>query len=138
MILEEIRNIKSEKSDLRKFGLIVGIVLGVLGGLLWWRGKDTWLIFIYISGALIILGLALPRILRPLQKAWMTLAVIMGWFMTRVILSILFYLVFTSIGLFSKLFGKQFLDLKYNNGRESYWIKREPRPFNKSNYEKQF
>jgi hypothetical protein len=74
----------------------------------------------------------------PLQKAWMTLAVIMGWFMTKFILGILFYLVFTGIGAGSRLFGKQFLDLKRDNSRKSYWRYRKSEPFNKKQYERQF
>ncbi len=138
MLIEEIKNIKSGKSDLRKFGITIGIVLGILGGLLWWRGKDTYSYFLILSVAFILCGLALPTLLKPLQKAWMTLAVIMGWFMTRVILSILFYFVFTPIGLIPRLLGKQFIDLRIDNSKESYWIYRKPKEFNKSDYEKQF
>src|SRR4030066_1403615 len=112
MLIEEIKNIKSEKKDLRNFGITIGIALGVLAGLLWWKGKDTYTVFTILSFVFIIFGLALPSLLKPLQKAWMTLAVILGWFMTRLILSILFYFVFTGIGLGGRLFGKQFLNLK--------------------------
>lgn len=138
MLLEEIKDIKSEKKDLRNFGLVIGIALGLLSGLLWWKGRDTYSIFAIIASAFILLGLLLPSVLKPLQKAWMTLAVIMGWIMTRIILGILFYLVFTGIGGISRLFGKQFLDLKIDPSIKSYWIKREPKISNKSDYEKQF
>ena len=138
MLLEEIKDIKSEKSDLRKFGITIGIVLGILGGLLWWKGKDTYNIFIILSLALIFFGLVLPAALKPLQKVWMTFAVILGWFMTRVILSVLFYLVFTFIGGFSRLFGKKFLDLKMDNSQKSYWISRENKSLDRSDYERQF
>ncbi len=138
MFLEEIKAIKSEKKDLRNFGLTIGIALGVLAGLLWWKEKDTYTIFIILSLAFIFFGLALPTLLRPLQKAWMTLAVILGWFMTRVILSILFYFVFTGIGLSSRLFGKQFLNLKMDHTKKSYWIYRKSASFDKEKYEKQF
>lgn len=138
MLLEEIKNIKSEKKDLRNFGLIIGIALGLLAGLLWWKGRDAYLIFAIIALAFILVGLLSPSVLKPLQKAWMTLAVIMGWIMTRMILSILFYLVFTVIGGMGRLFGKQFLDLKIAPSINSYWIKRESKSFDKSGYEKQF
>jgi hypothetical protein len=138
MILEEIRNIKSEKSDLRKFGITIGIALGLLGGLLWWKGKDTYIIFEIIASIFILLGLALPVLLKPLQKAWMTLAVILGWFMTRVILSILFYLVFSAIGLGARLLGKGFLDLKMDDSKNSYWIKRPRKKFQRDDYERQY
>lgn len=138
MLLEEIKNIKSDKRDLRNFGLTIGIALGLLSAVLWWKGKDTYTIFIYISLAFIILGLVLPRILKPLQIAWMTFAVILGWFMTRLILSVLFYVVFTGIRLLSRLFGKKFLDLKIDKSKTSYWQYRESQPFDKNNYERQF
>ena len=41
MILEEIKNIKSEKKDLRDFGIVMGIAFGLLAGAHWWKGKDT-------------------------------------------------------------------------------------------------
>jgi small basic protein len=138
LLLEEIRNIKSEKSDLRKFGITIGIVLCLLSGLLWWKGRDTYLIFSVIAAAFLLTGIVVPAILKPLQKVWMTIAVVMGWFMTRVILSVLFYVVFTSIGIMSRLLGKKFLDIDFREKKESYWIKRESGLFDKSRYEKQF
>jgi hypothetical protein len=138
MLLEEIKNIKSEKSDLRKFGITIGVVLGLLGGLLWWREKDYYTYFLVFSSVFIIAGLIFPVLLRPIQKAWMTLAVVLGWFMTRVILGILFYLVFTSIAFIARLFGKQFLDFDIDNSKKSYWINRELKSFDKNRYEKQF
>lgn len=138
MLLEEIKNIKSGKSELRKFGITIGIVLGLLGGLLLWREKDNYTYFLLLSTVFIFLGLVLPILLKPIQKAWMTFAVILGWFMTRLILSILFYVVFTSIGLILRLFGKQFLDLKMDNSKKSYWNYRKTGEFKKSDYERQF
>ncbi len=138
MLIEEIKNIKSEKSDLRKFGITVGLVIGILGGLLWWRGKEFYNYFFIISIALIISGLLVPKLLLPIQKTWMTIALVIGWFMTRLILSILFYLVVTPIGLVAKLLGKEFLELKIDKSRKSYWIYREERPFDKKDYERQF
>jgi hypothetical protein len=138
MLIEEIKNIKSEKSDLRKFGVTVGIVVGALGGLLLWRGRESYIYFLIVSFILIVSGLLIPRLLLPIQKAWMTFAVIMGWFMTRVILSILFYLVFTPISLMARVLGKQFLELKIDKSRDSYWIYRKEKPFDKKDYERQF
>ncbi len=138
MLLEEIRNIKSEKRDIRNFGITFGVLLGLLGGVLWWKGKDTYSLFLILSCAFFFLGFILPGVLKPLQKAWMAFAVVLGFFMTKVILSILFYLIFTAIGLGGRLFGKQFLNLKMDRSQTSYWIKRKSLPFNKAHYERQF
>lgn len=138
MLLEEIKNIKSEKKDLKDFGLVMCAALAILGGALWYKEKDTYTIFLSIAAVFGVLGLVLPSLLRPLQKAWMVFAVIMGFIMTRLILSILFYFVFTAIGLGGRLFGKQFLNLKMDRSQTSYWIKRKSQPFDKTHYERQF
>lgn len=138
MIAEEIRNIKSGKSDLRKFGISVGIVLSLLGGLFLWREKSYYFYFFILSATLIFPGLAAPTILKPIHKAWMTLAVLLGWLMTRLILIVLFYLIVTPISCLAKLFGEQFLDLKFNKDANSYWIPRKTEKFQRSDYERQF
>ncbi|MEW6601051.1 MAG: SxtJ family membrane protein [Nitrospirota bacterium] len=138
MLLEEIKNIKSEKNDLRNFGITFGVVLGLLAGALWWKGRDTYPIFIILSFLFFFFGLVLPNLLKPLQKAWMSFAVVLGFFMTNLILGILFYLVFTLIGVVSRLFGKQFLSLKKDRSIQSFWYYRKNKPFNKNDYENQF
>jgi hypothetical protein len=55
-----------------------------------------------------------------------------------VILSVLFYLVVTPIGLLGRLFGKGFLDLKFNRNVDSYWIPKAKVKLEKSDYERQF
>lgn len=138
MITEEIKNIKSSKKELRKFGITMGIVLALFSGFIWWRGKDYYIYFLGFSAAFFLFGLAIPSLLKPIHKFWMGLAVLMSWFMTRVILSILFYLGITPMSFLAKLFGKDFLGLKFgNNINSSYWIPKE-KVKNKSDYERQF
>jgi len=138
MFLEEIKAIKSEKRDLRNFGIALSVFMLILGLWGWYRGKDTYTTFFVISAASMILGLTVPIVLKPIQKAAMTFAVIMGWFMTRLILGMLFFIVFTFIGLISRILGKKFLDLKMDRSRQSYWIHRNSRPFDTKDYERQF
>ncbi len=138
MLIEEIKNIKSGKKELRKFGITVGIVSGLLGGLFLWRGKDYYTYFLILSTVFISLGLGLPILLGTIQRIWMTLAVIIGWFMTRVILSVLFYIVVTPIGLLTRLLGKDFLDTKFNRNANSYWIPGKETKPRERNYENQF
>jgi hypothetical protein len=68
----------------------------------------------------------------------MTLAVIMGWFMTRVILTILFFLVVTPIGIVARIAGKRFLGAPPAPGTESHWHRRGEEAVDPSHYERQF
>ena len=137
-MLEEIKKIKSKKSDLRNFGITVGIILLVISGFLFWKEKESVQIFLAIGISLFFTAIALPSALKPVYWIWMIFAIILGWFMTRVILSLLFYVVFTSIGLTLRFFGKQFLELRWDKSKESYWNFRTNEQQQNRNYEKQF
>ena len=138
MVIEEIKKIKSGKRELRQFGITISLVLVILGSWLWWREKEVEKTLFIIAILLLSLSFLFPRILIPLHKLWMTLAVLLGWLMTRIILIILFYLVVTPIGLFAKLCGKDFLNRKFDREAQSYWIPRKPSPPDKKNYQNQF
>ena len=135
-MIEEIKNIKSKKSDLRKFGIIVGIVLLIIAGFFFLKEKESFQLFLTIGTVLFVTGIVIPFTLKPIYWVWMVFSTILGWFMTRVILSLLFYVVFTPIGLIARLFGKQFLGLKMDHSKQSYWNMKTVET--SKNYEKQF
>ena len=138
MIIEEIKSIRSGKKELRQFGIIIGIACGLLGVLLWWRGKTYYSYSFIIAAAFFFLGFTLPAALKPFHKVWMTISILMGWLMTRVILIILFYGILTPIGLIGRLCGKDFLDIKLNKKAPSYWVLRGKQEHDKKSYEQQF
>ena len=136
-MFEELNSIKSSRKDLKNFGVTIGFILLMIGAFLFVREKDS---FIYFSSiGLIFIGLSIitPTVLKPAYKIWMTFAVIIGWVMTRVILSVLFYLIISTIGIFARLVGKDFLNLKSKN-TESYWNIRNKEYELNQDYEKQF
>ena len=137
-MIEEIKNIKSEKSDLRKFGITVGLILMIVSGFLFWKEKESFQILITSGAILLILGVTIPVILKYIYWVWMIFATIIGWIMTRVILSLMFYAIITPIGFILRLFGKQFIELSWNKTESTYWKYRSNCIFEKENYEKQF
>lgn len=138
IMIEEIKNIKSGNRDIRKFGITIGLFLFVIAGFLYWRGKESFDILLILGTALFGLGLLLPMILKPVYWLWMVLSIVLGWIMTRVILSLLFYLVITPIGLISRIFGHSFLDLQWDRSKTSYWNYRDQRQQSAEEYEQQF
>ena len=137
-MFEEIKNIKSEKSDIRNFGITLGIILLLISGFLFWKEKESYQIFSGIGITLSLIAIAIPSVLKPVYWMWMIFGIILGWFMTRVILSLLFYIIITPIGLTLRLFGKQFLELRWDKSKESYWNFRTNEHLKKENYENQF
>ena len=136
-MIDEIKNIKLVKKDLKNFGFIIGIILLLCGLFLLYKRIDY---FVYVVSAGLIflsLGLTAPRILKPIYKLWMTFAVIIGWIVTRLILIVLFYSVITGIAILTRIIGKDFLNLKINN-KKSYWNNRDSVHELNQDYEKQF
>jgi len=115
---------RAEGRRLRAFGLTVGGALIVLAAFLLWKQRPAWPYAGGLGALGILLGLALPRWLRPVERVWMKVARVMGWVMTRVILTLVFFLVFTPIGLGMRLFGRDPLSLSIDRRAASYWIPR--------------
>ena len=67
----------------------------------------------------------------------MIFATIMGWLMTRFILSLLFYGLITPISLIARLMGKKFIYLRWDKINNSYWNYRSNKVQN-VDYEKQY
>ena len=123
-ILEEIKEIQSSKKELREFGLTLGIIFAVLGGWGFWRHKPHVEYFLALSAALLVLAFAAPAFLKPFQKIWMSLALLMGWVMSRVILSVLFYGILTPLSLALHLSGKELLQKKWREKKDTFWVNR--------------
>ena len=137
-MFEEIKNIKTGKKDIRSFSVTFAIIFLIIAGFLYYQEKDSFQLFIYLAGSFSFSGIILPIVLKPAYMIWMIFAVILGWFMTRVILSLLFYLIITPIGLFLRILGKDLLGLKEEKNQKSYWNMRNSEKEQKQNYEKQF
>lgn len=137
-MLEEIKLIKTENKDLRSFGITFGIIFLIIAGFLFYIENESFRLFIVISSAFIIFGFLIPIILKPICIVWMSFAIILGWFMTRFILSLLFYLIVTPIGLITRVLGKDFLELKKEASNGSYWNQRGSSFEKNQSYDKQF
>ena len=116
-----------ERKTLRQFAglwLLFFGGLAVLQGLV--RGNMT-LAAVFAALALTIgpLGLIWPLLLRPIFVGWMILAFPIGWTVSQLILGVMFYGLFTPIGLFFRLIGRDALNRKRRPELETYW---EPKP----------
>jgi hypothetical protein len=88
-----------------------------------------------VGGILLLSGIFIPKNLKDIYKVWMGFAFGLGWIVSRIILTILFVFILTPLGLFAKLFGKEFLDLNFNKEKSSYWI---PKKEEEADYEKMY
>jgi membrane associated rhomboid family serine protease len=138
-ILMDIKRIKSGRKELKEFGLTIGVILSILGAIAFWRGKGSYPYLLASAAVFALSGALLPQVLKPLQKTWMTVSVILGFFVTGALLIFVFYAVITPVGLIARMFGKNIMDEYMDKGAESYWVERPVAPKNgTTGYENQY
>ncbi len=128
------------KKDIRTFGIGLAVILAVVASISFYRhGQSLKLWWLYgISVVVLPLALFAPNVLKPVYKVFMKVGHVVGNFNTKILLALIYYLLFTPIGLLSRLFGNDLLDTKLEPQAESYWIKREVKEITQEEYEKQF
>jgi hypothetical protein len=137
-IRNEIRAIDISPKAIRNFGITFFVVLLAVGAFLVFKDHQEGY-WVMVAGLVFIgLGIWLPAALKGPYRAWMGFAVVLGFFMSRIILCILFYFVITPTGLVMRVFGKDILNEKWDKGASSYWIKRDQTASNKEKYNKMF
>ncbi len=124
----------SDKKELRRSGLTASFVLCIWTGVLFWRGKDFYFVFLVFSMVFLFFGALYPMALKPLHKILTKLITTIGQGITFFLLGALFYLMITPLALIAKFFNKKFLDLRFRDDSESFWIE-EKKVFDKSDYE---
>ena len=118
-----------EVKQFRSFGFIVGVGFGLLA--LWptvFRNEHPRLVILILAGLLLLLALLLPRSLRPAYRVWMALGHVLGWVNTKIIFSVIYYLLFTPVGLVMRLLGKDPMQRKFEPDIDTYRVIRQPRP----------
>lgn len=115
-----------EGSSDRSFGVVFAVVFLIIalfpllhaGAVRWWS--------VGVSAAFAVVAFTVPSILAVPNRLWMKFGLLLAKIVSPIALGILFYLVFTPIGLVMRMAGKDPLRLKADPNAKSYWIDREP------------
>ena len=134
-----LRRLDQSTSALRKFSLVMAAFLFLLAGGSFFIGdhpkRSLW--FSVIGLLILAIGLLAPKSLRLFHTLWMALALSIGYFMSRLLLTIVFFLVLTPTGLLLRLLRKDLLDERIT-GQKSYWKRRETNRDGLEHIERQF
>jgi hypothetical protein len=124
----------------RQFGVTIGLALAVLSGWLFWRGfaPAATVPLAGVGALLVALGAGYPRALVYPNRAWMAFSEALSWVVTRVILAVLFYLVFAPLGGWRRARGWDPLNRRAPADRKSFWQPYSDRQADARHYEKMF
>src|SRR5438093_1623729 len=107
-----------------------GITFSVMGAILaLWPLLDNeaprWLL-LGVVAALAAVSVTVPQILRPLNRIWLQIGLLLHRIVSPIILGIVFYGLLTPLGLAMRSVGKNPLRLHFEKDAPSYWIHRRP------------
>ena len=113
------------KENNKGFGLLFFAVFLIIG--LWPtinNGDSPSIIFFLFASIFLILGLINSKILTPLNKAWVKFGEFLGRIIAPIVMAIVYFVVLTPLSIIAKIFGRDFLKVKFSKNSKSYWIKR--------------
>ena len=119
--MSKINDIKISSN--RSFGIVFFIFFLIIALYPLLNNQNIRLWSLIISMVFLILGLLNSNLLRPLNKIWFRFGLLLGKVVSPLIMSIIFFLVVTPIGIFMKVLGKDLINLKFNN-KKTYWIEK--------------
>jgi hypothetical protein len=127
-----LKNIKISSN--RNFGVVFFIFFMIISLFPLLKDGNVRVWSVVVAIIFLILGLLNSSVLSPLNKIWFKFGILLGKFISPIIMGVVFFIVVTPTSLLIRLFGKDILNLKKNN-KKSYWIEKSP---NKSKMKNQF
>ena len=125
---------KIKVSSNKSFGIVFSIFFLLISVYPLLNSDPIYYWSLFISFIFLVLGLMNSKILSPLNLLWFKFGILLGKIVSPVVMGIIFFLVVTPISIILKIFGKDVLNLKFNNNK-TYWIEKNGP---KSNMKKQF
>jgi hypothetical protein len=130
---------KAVEQQERRFGAIGFVFFAALASLAHWRGHAAAsYIFAVASFLFFVIRFVVPALLHRVYTGWMAVVGVIGKINTYILLSVVFFVIFTPAGLLMRLFGKDKMQRRYDPGAASYWIPIEDKPLDKKRYEQRF
>ena len=125
---------KIKVSSNKSFGIVFSIFFLFISIYLFLNEYPTYYLSLFVSVIFLLLGLMNSKILSPLNLLWFKFGLLLGKIVSPFVMGIIFFVVVTPISILLKIFGKDVLNLKFNNNK-TYWIEKNGP---KSNMKKQF
>lgn len=133
----ELGRLDVSPGKLRIFGVTIGTIFVVIAFWLFFRKQAPAPAITAGCVAVLLMaaGTFVPLWLRGIYRFWMALAFALGWIVSRVLLTVIFFLVLMPIGWIARLAGEDFLDIRRSSEKQSRWVWRSD---TKIDYEKMF
>jgi len=128
----------NDKKEWRKFGFGFSLILAGIGTIQWLRGHSLGFYFYGFAIVFCLMTFVFPMAVKPWMIFFTYVGRGIGWFTTRLILCLVFYLLITPLAIGFKLFGKKSMAMRPDPSLPTYWIRREKEFKDKTSFENQY
>ena len=122
----------------RSFGLTFAVVFALVGGWMLWKASPYAIAVLGAAAAFLLAALLFPRILHPLNAAWMRLGYLLNRVVSPIVMGVIFFGLLSPIAAVMRLRGRDVLQRSFDPDRSSYWIPRNPPGPDGSTFPRQF
>ena len=137
-IKHEIQIIDKSAKSIRKFGFILAGLFVAVSAFLLYKENSIWIVFAISGFITAIISFLIPKLLTPIYLILTVFSTVIGYFVSKIILSLMFIIFFVPVGLFTRLVGKDLLNKKIDRSSTTYWLKKETPAPPKEQYERLF
>ena len=133
---KDLKNVTAREA--RKTTLVVAAVLLAVAAFAWYRGRETTMaVSAGIAVLLVLVGFFVPPVAKLFHQVWYRIAFALGWLNSRILLTIIYFLIFVPYGVISRLAGRDPLNVRGERS-VSYWHKREKTRQTREQFERLF
>ena len=132
------REIETKGSSERSFGLLFAAVFALMAVYAYWIGSDKFWIWLISTLIVLLVAFLWSNLLRPLDRAWMQLGLLLFHVISPVFIALLYYVCVTPIGVLRRVLGRDSLSRGFDSNVSSYWIERSRDTGERSDMRNQF
>ena len=120
------RDLSAKGSSDRSFGLVFAAIFVTVAAWPLIHGGDVRWWSLVVAVAFLVVALAIPRILSPLNRIWTALGLLLHKIVSPVVMGAIFFIAVTPTALLMRILGKTPIPLRFDPTATSYWIARTP------------
>lgn len=110
----------------RKFGYFFSVVFLLVTIYSIYRGNNGMVVlFTLLTLSTFLATLLKPMVLHPFNRIWFKFGILLGKVISPIVLGILFFLLIVPVGIATRLFGRDELDLKKSNQNTCWKVRDE-------------
>jgi len=116
---------ETELPSNKKFGNFFTFVFIIIASYFYFnKSLNLTYIFGVVATVFMLVTIFKDELLLPLNRLWMRFGLLIGMIIGPIVLGLIFFILFSPVAIFMRLFGRDELHLKYKK-KSSHWILRD-------------